>query len=100
MKEDLRIGVFKGGSIIGGSLQKQIIELLKEEIVLYTSQIARKLKRYPNQIYYALLALERRGLIERYERYEQFRPETRPIKVVYWYLPENRDKALKILKVI
>jgi len=91
---------FKYHRVINAPTMNRIIELLKEHIVLSTSQIARKLRRYKGQVYLTLNRLEVKGIVEHIDMYQPLVPDGKPIKVTYWYLKENRDKALKILKIL
>jgi len=79
-------------------VQKNIIQLLQDRLVLSTRAIAKLLKKNYAQVYYALLALKDKQIVEDVRVKEKFPSGLNYLEVRYWYLKERKKEVEKWLK--
>jgi len=81
-----------------GIIQEQILALLEEVGACSTHQIAKRIRRRYNTVYYALLSMKDKGIVDYVEKEWRFPNSLATLKAKMWYLKKYEDEVLRCLK--
>lgn len=75
----------------------QILLYLYEKGRVHFSRITRDVTKHPNLTRHFVNKLIKKGLVNKIEEYEQWKPDTKPIKVSYYFLTSKGIRLAEIL---
>ena len=81
-----------------GVLQEQILNLLSANLCLSINKIARLLNKHYSQVYYAILSLKDKGIVDTVTVEEYLPHSDFKLKVRYVYLIEREKEVLAWLE--